>query len=113
MIMIIQIKMNLLNTQNENINKIDEDLYSLQIIFLDIDTVNKISKQKILVIGLRGLGIEFDKNIIVSGPKKVSFFVPNLVEIYDLGSNFYLTNNDIGKKRDEFTLLKLSNLINM
>ena len=98
------------NFDEGNKIKIDEDLYSRQIIFLGMETMEKISKLKILIIGLRGLGVEIAKNIIVSGPNKVTIFDPNEVQIDDLGSNFYLTEKDIGKRRDESCLLKLQQL---
>lgn len=72
-------------------NEINEELYSLQIIMLGMETMNKISKLKILVIGIRGLGIEISKDIIVSGPNEVTIFDPNKVKNEDLGSNFYLS----------------------
>ena len=100
------------NTHKSQINsdKIDEDLYSRQIICLGIDTMKKISHLKILIIGLRGLGVEIAKNIIVSGPKSVTIFDKNKVEINDLGSNFYLNEKDIGKRRDESCINKLKKL---
>jgi ubiquitin-activating enzyme E1 len=97
------------NKKNLSYN-IDEDLYSRQIICLGIETMKKISQLKILIIGLRGLGIEIAKNIIVSGPKSVTIFDPNKIEINDLGSNFYLLEKDIGKRRDESCLCKLKKL---
>ena len=90
--------------------QIDEELYSRQIIFLGMETMEKITKLKILIIGLRGLGIEIAKNIIVSGPNKVTVFDPNEVREIDLGSNFYLSEEDIGKRRDESCILKLQKL---
>jgi ubiquitin-activating enzyme E1 len=99
------------NYNKKNISdNIDEDLYSRQIICLGIETMKKISQLKILIIGLRGLGIEISKNIIVSGPKSVTIFDPNKTEINDLGSNFYLLEKDIGKRRDESCLDKLKKL---
>ena len=102
--------------QNENLSdntkssNIDENLYSRQIILFGIETMTKISKLKILIIGLRGLGIEIAKDIIVSGPNKVIVFDPNKVESRDLGSNFYLSEKDIGKRRDESCINKLKKL---
>ena len=96
--------------EGENEIQIDDDLYSRQIIFLGIETMEKISQLKILIIGLRGLGVEISKDIIVSGPKKVTIFDPNEVVIEDLGSNFYLSINDLGKRRDESCLTKLKKL---
>lgn len=90
--------------------KIDDNLYSRQIIFLGMETMEKIAKLKILIIGLRGLGVEVAKNIIVSGPNKVTIFDPNKVGIEDLGSNFYLSMDDLGRRRDESCLQKLRKL---
>ena len=97
-------------TEKNNDSKIDEDLYSRQIIFLGMEIMEKISHLKILIIGLRGLGVEIAKDIIVSGPNKVTIIDPNKVIIEDLGSNFYLSEKDIGKRRDEACLEKLQKL---
>jgi ubiquitin-activating enzyme E1 len=53
---------------------IDENLYSRQILTLGMETMEKISQLKIMIIGLRGLGIEIAKNIILSGPNKLVIF---------------------------------------
>lgn len=94
----------------KNTINIDEQMYSRQIVLLGLETMEKISKLSILIIGQRGLGIEVAKNIIVSGPLKVFIFDPNPVEISDLGSNFYLKEEDIGKRRD---LASLNSLIEL
>lgn len=93
-----------------NSSIIDEQMYSRQIVLLGFETMQKISKLSVLLIGQRGLGIEVAKNIIVSGPLKVIVFDPNPVEISDLGSNFYLKEEDIGKRRD---LASLNSLIEL
>ena len=78
---------------------------------LGIETMNKIVKMKILILGLRGLGIETAKNIILLGPKEVQIYDPEIVKINDLGSNFYLNEEDVGKKRrDEASISQLSEL---
>ena len=41
--------------------KFDKNLYSIQIFTYGIDTMDKIINLKILIIGLRGLGIEIAK----------------------------------------------------
>ena len=94
----------------KNKSNLDEQMYSRQIVLLGLETMEKISKLSILIIGQRGLGVEIAKNIIVSGPLKVSIFDPNPVEISDLGSNFYLKEEDIGKRRD---LASLNSLIEL
>jgi len=91
--------------------EIDTNLYSRQIGAIGIETMKKLSHLKILIINLRGLGIEIAKNIILAGPKRVSIFDSELVKINDLGANFYLSKEDINKKRrDESCLKKLSEL---
>lgn len=91
--------------------EIDINLYSRQIGTLGMETMKKLSHLKILIVNLRGLGVEIAKNIILAGPNKVSVFDPNLVNINDLGANFYLSNEDINKKRrDESCIKKLAEL---
>ena len=94
----------------KNSSIIDEQMYSRQIVLLGLETMQRISKLSILIIGQRGLGLEVAKNIIVSGPHKVIVFDPNPVEITDLGSNFYLKEENIGKRRD---LASLNSLIEL
>lgn len=91
--------------------KFDENLYSRQIFTYGIDTMDKIINLKILIIGLRGLGIEIAKNIILAGPKEISISDKNICQINDLGSNFYINENDINKKtREESCINKLKSL---
>ena len=52
------------------------------------------------------------KNIILAGPKKVTIFDKNKIVMRDLSSNFYLQEEDIGKRRDEISLKKLKELNN-
>lgn len=86
-------------------------LYSRQIIDLGQNTMMKLSKLKVLILFVRGLGIEISKNIILAGPKSVSIFDPNITEIKDLNSNFYLKEEDVNKKRrDEATIENLKKL---
>ena len=89
---------------------IDTNLYSRQIRTYGIEAMRKLQNLKILIIGLRGLGIEVAKNIILAGPKEVRIYDPNKCIINDLGSNFYLSEKDIGKKRDISCLQKLREL---
>jgi ubiquitin-activating enzyme E1 len=49
-----------------------------------METMQKLSAMKVLIVGMRGLGVETAKNIILSGPKEVDIFDPSLVKINDL-----------------------------
>ena len=85
--------------------KVDDDLYSRSILTYGIDTLQKLSTMKVLIIGMRGLGVETAKNIILSGPGEVDIFDPTLTTIKDLGSNFFLSEEDVGKKKTETKLV--------
>ena len=99
-----------MNNDNEDIN-IDYNLYSRQIGTYGIKTMKKLINLKILILGLKGLGVEVAKNIILSGPKEVCVFDPNITKINDLGTNFYLREEYIDIKRiDESCLENLKKL---
>ena len=90
---------------------VDTDLYSRQIGAFGMETMGKLIQLNVLIVGMRGLGAEVAKNIILSGPKSVTIYDPVLTTINDLSSNFYLGEEDIGKKfRDEASIKKLSEL---
>jgi ubiquitin-activating enzyme E1 len=75
--------------------QIDTNLYSRQIGAFGIETMGKLIQLKVLVIGLRGAGIEIAKNIVLAGPKSVSLLDDSIVEARDLGTNFYLSAEHI------------------
>jgi ubiquitin-activating enzyme E1 len=50
-----------------------------------------------LLIGLSGLGAEVAKNCILAGISGLTLCDPEKVTSYDLGGNFYLSEEDIGK----------------
>lgn len=78
--------------------KIDMDLYSRQIGTFGLETMGKLIQMRVLISGLRGLGVEAAKNLILAGPAAVVLHDDELVELRDLGSNFYLTEADVGKR---------------
>ena len=67
-----------------------EQLYSRQIAAYGSNSMKKITQLKILIYGIRGLGIEISKNIILAGPEKVTIFDDNKIIKEDLCSNFYV-----------------------
>ena len=97
--------------EEKHFNKIQENLYSRQIGTYGEEAMKKIINLNILILGLKGLGIEVAKNIILTGPEKVIIFDPSIVQLKDLGLNYYLKEKDIGKNRIDYSSIDcLSNL---
>jgi len=90
--------------------KIDESLYSRQLYVLGHEAMKKMSSSNILIMGLKGLGVEIAKNIILAGVKSVTLYDPSPVEIADLSAQFYLKESDIGKSRQSACSLRLAEL---
>ena len=91
-------------------NKVDTNFYSRQIKTFGIEAMIKLQNLKILIVGMRGLGVEITKNIILSGVKQVKILDKNTTLITDLGCNFFLSEENIGKPRDISCLPKLKEL---
>lgn len=96
----------------EDSDTIDHDKWSRQIRTYGIEITKKLSKLKILIIGLRGYGIEIAKNIILSNPNQVSIFDDQICKINDLGCNYFITKEDVldKKRRDQACINKLAEL---
>jgi ubiquitin-activating enzyme E1 len=94
-------------------SEINTDLYSRQIGTYGMETMGKLIKMKVLIVGLRGLGVETAKNLILAGPNRVDIYDPTTVEIRDLGGNFYLSESNVGNtSRAEASVEKLKELNN-
>ncbi|KAL4461677.1 hypothetical protein ABPG72_016686 [Tetrahymena utriculariae] len=91
--------------------KIDENLYSRMMGAYGVEAVGKLVKLKIFLSGLRGVGIETAKNLILSGPSAVCLHDDSLAEVANMGCNFYLKPEHIGKvTRAEASLGQLKEL---
>ena len=71
-------------------NKDKNNLYSRSIITYGPEIQEKIMELKFLIIGLRGLGAEITKNIILAGPEEVFISDKNICKINDLSSNCFI-----------------------
>lgn len=79
-------------------NKEFLDLISRQLGTFGSEMMGKLVRMKVLIIGMRGLGVETAKNLILASPNVVDIYDPTEVSMADLGSNFYLSEGDIGSK---------------
>lgn len=91
-------------------NTIDQELYSRQIYVLGEEAMKKMNESSVLLIGMKGVGVEIAKDIILAGVHNVSIYDNELVEYSNLCSNFYLSENDIGKPRAVACFQKLNDL---
>lgn len=95
----------------EKEEEINTNLYSRQIGTFGMETMGKLIKMKVLILGMRGLGVETAKNLILAGPHRVDIYDPTITEIRDLGANFYLTEKHVGSKsRADASVEKLREL---
>lgn len=91
--------------------QIDTNLYSRQIGTFGMETMGKLIKMKVLIVGVRGLGVEAAKNLILAGPASVTLYDPVTVQWGDLSSNFYCREENVGKiTRAEASIGKLQEL---
>lgn len=63
------------------------DLYSRQIGAYGIETMGKLVKMNVLIVGLKGVGIEAAKNLILAGPGGVTLHDDEATEVL----YFYIT----------------------
>jgi len=91
--------------------EIDTNLYSRQIGTFGMETMGKLIKMEVIILGMRGLGVEVAKDLILAGPKKVSIYDPEITKINDLGANFYLEEKHVGNvSRADACFVKLQEL---
>ena len=87
-----------------------KDRWSRYIGAMGIEAVRRQANCTILVYGAGGLGIEIAKNLVLSGCKELVLQDNKITTFYDLSSQFYLKETDIGKNRAESCIKKLQDL---
>ncbi|KAF7048558.1 hypothetical protein CFC21_057304 [Triticum aestivum] len=92
--------------------EIDEDLHSRQLAVYGRETMKRLFASNVLVSGLQGLGAEIAKNLVLAGVKSVTLHDDGNVELWDLSSNFFLSEKDVGQNRAQACVLKLQDLNN-
>lgn len=91
-------------------NEIDESLYSRQLYVLGHEAMKRMGASNVLIVGLKGLGVEIAKNVALAGVKSLTLYDPTPVTIADLSSQFFLRPDDIGKPRDQVTVPRVAEL---
>uniref|UniRef100_A0A8C6LB57 E1 ubiquitin-activating enzyme n=1 Tax=Nothobranchius furzeri TaxID=105023 RepID=A0A8C6LB57_NOTFU len=98
--------------KNGNDAEIDEGLYSRQLYVLGHDAMKRMQNSSVLVSGMRGLGVEIAKNVILGGVKSVTVHDQGDAEWRDLSSQFYIREEDLGQNRAEVSQPHLAELNN-
>ncbi|KAK7928208.1 hypothetical protein PG985_005206 [Apiospora marii] len=90
--------------------EIDESLYSRQLYVLGHEAMRRMGASNILIVGMKGLGVEIAKNIALAGVKSLTLYDPTPVTLPDLSSQFFLRPEDTGKPRDAVTAPRVAEL---
>jgi len=91
-------------------DQIDESLYSRQLYVLGHEAMRKMAHSDILISGMKGLGVEIAKNVILSGVKSVTLHDEKVCEMSELSSQFYLNETHVGRNRAEACVDRLAQL---
>lgn len=91
-------------------NDIDESLYSRQLYVLGHEAMKRMGASNVLIVGLKGLGVEIAKNVALAGVKSLTLYDPAPVAIADLSSQFFMRPGDVGKPRDAVTAPRVAEL---
>ncbi|KZF23266.1 putative poly(A) RNA transport protein [Xylona heveae TC161] len=89
---------------------IDESLYSRQLYVLGHEAMKRMGASNVLIVGLKGLGVEIAKNIALAGVKSLTLYDPVPTSIADLSSQFFLHPADVGQPRASATAPRISEL---
>ncbi|GAW18652.1 hypothetical protein ANO14919_081330 [Xylariales sp. No.14919] len=90
--------------------EIDESLYSRQLYVLGHEAMKRMGASNVLIVGLKGLGVEIAKNIALAGVKSLTLYDPTPAALADLSSQFFLHPEDVGKPRDVVTAPRVAEL---
>lgn len=77
---------------------VDTDLYSRQIGTFGFEMMKKMQKLRVLVIGMKGAGVEIAKNLALMGVEAITICDDDVVQRRDLGVNFFIRSCDVGVK---------------
>lgn len=75
------------------------NLFSRQNAALGAETTAKLIKMKVLIYGMRGVGVETAKNLALQGVGAMTLVDSVLTDKKDIGCNFFLREADVGKPR--------------
>lgn len=90
--------------------EIDEDHQSRQLAVYGRMAMGKLRECHVLISGMNGLGAEVAKNVVLANVASVTLHDTGAVQIQDLGSHFYLSEEDVGKNRAQVSVPRFQEL---
>mmetsp|Transcript_8478 Transcript_8478/g.26441 ORF Transcript_8478/g.26441 Transcript_8478/m.26441 type:complete len:550 (-) Transcript_8478:4-1653(-) len=84
--------------------------FSRQNAALGAETTKFLGRMRLMVVGLRGVGVEVCKNCLLQGVSQLVVYDPTPVAIADVGCNFFLSAEDVGRPRAEVCVPRLQEL---
>ncbi|PFX20717.1 SUMO-activating enzyme subunit 1 [Stylophora pistillata] len=100
-----------MDDQNGSIITEDEAaLYDRQIRLWGLDAQKRLRASRVLLVGMRGIGAEICKNLVLSGVKSLTIGDSNPVNEQDFLSQFLVQRQDLGKNRAESSLQRAQQL---
>ncbi|XP_071079593.1 SUMO-activating enzyme subunit 1-like [Haliotis cracherodii] len=90
--------------REENITEDEAALYDRQIRLWGLDAQRRLRAARVLLVGVKGLGAEVAKNIVLAGIKSITLLDSSLVDDEDCTSHFLVSRADLGKNRAESSL---------
>jgi len=99
-----------METEDNGNKGIDEGLYSRQLYVLGHEAMKRMTSSNVLLVGLKGLGVEVAKNLILAGVRSVTLHDDEPATLFDLSAQYYLSEKDIGQPRAQSCVAKLAEL---
>uniref|UniRef100_A0A8C2F1J8 Ubiquitin-like modifier-activating enzyme 6 n=1 Tax=Cyprinus carpio TaxID=7962 RepID=A0A8C2F1J8_CYPCA len=84
---------------------IDDSLYSRQRYVLGDSAMQKMARSAVFLSGIGALGVEIAKNIVLAGVKAVTLHDCKRCEVWDLGTNFFIREEDVHSQKKRYTVL--------
>lgn len=98
------------DVETPEISEAEAALYDRQIRLWGLDAQRRLRAANVFLAGLKGLGCEVGKNIILAGIDKITLCDDEVVQKVDLDSAFFLPQESVGSNRAESAVTRAQKL---
>lgn len=88
----------------------EAELYDRQIRLWGLDAQKRLRASRVLVVGMKGLGCEVSKNLVLSGVRSLKMLDHEVVTVEDATSQFLAPRDKVGSNRAEASMDRLQQL---